>query len=186
MLMRAFQFIFIAVLVTVTCSYNYGQSAENRTPGFSTPAEDERERSLRPLNLRETLEKMRVAKEEKDHKEMLARGEEALRISEQLENAFAATGKLSEKEFVKLAAVEKIVKKIRSGLGGDDDDGEEAEPTSVKEKSLSPADAVKSLRSTTLTLFDELKKTTRFTISAAAIQSSNAVLKLARFLRIRK
>jgi hypothetical protein len=33
---------------------------------------------------------------------------------------------------------------------------------------------------------DELKKTTRFSISAIAIQSSNTVLKLVRFLRLRK
>jgi hypothetical protein len=45
---------------------------------------------------------------------------------------------------------------------------------------------VKSFRAAAVGLFDELKKTTRFTISAAAIQSANAVVKLARFLRISK
>ena len=117
---------------------------------------------------------------------MLDRGEEALRLSEQLEKAFGANGKLSDKEVAKIAAVEKIVKKIRNELGGDDDGKEESDDERPSGSALSPADAVKSLRSTTLALFDELKKTTRFSISAAAIQCSNTVLKLARFLRISK
>ena len=44
----------------------------------------------------------------------------------------------------------------------------------------------KYLQSTTTKLVDELKKTTRFSISVVAIQTSNNVLKLVRFLRLKK
>ena len=49
---------------------------------------------------------------------------------------------------------------------------------------MSPAEAVKSLRAMTVSMYDELKKTSRFTISAAAIESTNALLRITRFLRI--
>jgi hypothetical protein len=51
---------------------------------------------------------------------------------------------------------------------------------------LTVADAVNTLKETTATLFDELKRTSRFSISAAAIQSSNAAIKITRFLRFGK
>lgn len=137
----------------------------------------------RPLGIKESLEKMRIERDKKEHLQMLERGEEALRLSEQLEKAYAANGKLTEREFAKIASVEKIVKKIREDLGGDGD-GEDEEKALRNAPTLSSDEAVKSLRSTTIELFKELKKTTRFTISAAAIQTSNAVIKIARFLRI--
>ena len=43
-----------------------------------------------------------------------------------------------------------------------------------------------TLKTSTAKLVDELKKTTRFSLSATAIQTSNAVLTVARFMRIRK
>ena len=44
-------------------------------------------------------------------------------------------------------------------------------------------DGFKVLRSNTIKLVDELNKTTRFTISAAAIQTTNTVLRITRFLK---
>lgn len=174
----------LGLMVTAGSMCAHAQStADNKASIVPKTGDDERDD--RPKGIKESLEKMRIDKEKKEHGEMLGRGEEALKISEQLEAAFVQNGKLSEKEYSKVATVEKIVKKIRSDLGGDDGD-EEKDQVGNRENKYSPADAVKSLRSTTIALFDELKKTTRFTISAAAIQTSNAVLKLARFLRISK
>jgi hypothetical protein len=129
------------------------------------------------------MEKMRIDKEKKEYAQMLERGEEALKISEELEAAYAVNGRLTQREIAKLESVEKLVKKIRNELGGDDE-GDEKSPE-ISEQRLPPAEAFKSFRATTVRLFEELKKTSRFSISAAAIQTSNAVLKLARFLRIR-
>jgi hypothetical protein len=180
MFLRLFPVFVITALVSMGCCYGYAQTADNKSLVFSRPDSGDDDR---PKSLKETLEKMRIEKEKKDHNEMIERGEEVLRISEQLEKAFEANGKLTDKEIAKLAVVEKIVKKIRNELGGDDDD-ENSDPARSRNLSVLPAEAIKSLRDTTVALFDELKKSTRFTISAAAIQSSNAVLKLARFLRI--
>jgi hypothetical protein len=180
MFLRSFRLCLILVLAFLGSIYAYGQSADDKGSIRVKAGEKDDDR---PKGFRETLEKLRIEKDKKDHDQMIERGEEAVKISEQLEKAFAANGRLTDKEIEKLAAVEKIVKKIRNELGGDDD-GESDEPTRPNGQTFSPAVAVKFLRSSTVTLFDELKKTTRFTISATAIQSSNAVLKLARFLRL--
>lgn len=134
----------------------------------------------KPKGFFETMQKMRIEREKKDYKEMLARSEQALRVSEQLEKSFARNGKLTKENFDQIASIEKLTKKIRSGLGGDDDDAK------VDESNITEADAVKTLRERVVNLYDELKKTTRFSISAAAIESTNAVLKIARFFRVTK
>ena len=139
-----------------------------------------------PKSFKETLVKLRIDQEKKDFDEMLGRGVEALKLSEELEKAYSQNGRLNPQEINKLNTVEKLVKKIRSDLGGDDDESEAErdEQGNFLKQPLSQGDAVKTFRSTTLRLLEELKKTSRFTVSAAAIQASNAVLKLARMLRI--
>lgn len=178
--------IFIAaafiMLAGICC---LAQSADNKGAIFSKPGESDDDN--RPRGFKETLEKMRIEKEKKDFDEMIERGEEALKISEELEKAYAQNGRLTANEVTKLETVEKLVKKIRNELGGDDDsDSGNVENLQGRSENgpLSRPDAIKSFRATTGKLFDELKKTTRFTISAAAIQTSNMVIKLARFLRI--
>src|SRR5688572_23754651 len=139
-----------------------------------------------PAGLKEMIAKQKAERDRKDHEAMLARGEEALRLTKQLEDSFATNGELSREDKSRLESLEKVVAKIRKELGGDDDDSdlnavqgiEEPKPSTLEE-------AFKYLQTTTVKLVDELKKTTRFSISAVAIQSSNTVLKLVRFLRIR-
>jgi hypothetical protein len=134
-----------------------------------------------PKSIRDSLEKMRIEKEKKEFDRMIERGEQAVRIAAELETALATNGRLTEKEKVKLASVEKLAKQIRNDLGGDDDD--EAEEPS-RGLALSVSEAVRNLRSSAENLFRELKRSSRFTISAAAIYSSNTVLRLARFMRV--
>lgn len=155
----------------------YGQTAADNTPMGPGAADKEGH----PRNIRDTLEKMRIEKEKKEFDKMIERGEEAARIAAELETALISNGRLSEKEKAKLASVEKLAKQIRSDLGGDDDDDMD-KPSDGPIVNI--ADAIRTLRSSTENLFKELKKTSRFTVSAAAIYSSNAVLKLARFMRI--
>lgn len=150
------------------------QSAENRTPIFSKPDDESR-----PKSFRESLEKMRIEKEKKDYQDMMERGKEALKLSENLEKSFAQRGTLTKENYAQIAAIEKLTKKIRNDLGGDDDGEDKSDSTK-----LSDADGVKTLRERVVSLYDELKKTTRFSISAAAIEGTNAVLRVARFLKI--
>lgn len=173
-------FLLFAVAVFIAADSAYSQSSDGR--GSLIPKADE-DNADHPKNFKETLEKLRIQKEKKDFAEMLERGEEALKLTEEVEKAYDRAGRLDQNEITKLAAVEKLVKKIRSELGGDDDDGDEENvQTRVPEKES----IIKSFRSTAVKLLDELKKSSRFTVSAAAIQASNAVLKITRILRISK
>ena len=145
-----------------------------------------------PTGLKEMMAKQRAERDKKDHEEMLERGDEALRLAKQLEASFSQNKTFSQQDRVKLESLEKVVTKIRRELGGDDDDAgdgsddanylkaaDEPKPSNMEE-------AFRYLQSTTIKLVDELKKTTRFSISAIAIQSSNTVLKLIRFVRLKK
>lgn len=141
-----------------------------------------------PKTIKEYLAKQRTEKDKKEHEELLKRAEEAALLSEELDTAFDKNNQLSAADQVKLDSLEKLVTKIRKNLGADDDDElEEPEKNAVAPKSPSNLEqAFTELKDMTGKLVDEVKKTTRFTVSAMAIQTSNSVLKLVRFLRFRK
>jgi len=159
----------------------FAQEADSRFPG-AQPKNDPDQ----PVGLRETQEKMRIEQAKKEYEEMLDRGQQALKLSQELEKAFAQQPSLTRSDLEKLDDLEKLMKKIRGELGGgngdDSDDASQAEDTSPK----TVADGVKALQSVTGRLVDELKKTSRFGISAVAIQSTNSALKIVRFLRVSK
>ncbi len=152
------------------------QGADNRSI-FGPPIEKDG-----PTGLRETLYKMQVEQAKKEYEEMLKRGEDAVKLAEDLDRLLEQNGRLTPAEFAKVSEVEKLVKKIRSELGGTDDDAEDQ--TDDTEDPVTTKDAVKRLRSAADALYENLKKTTRFTISATAIETTNAILKVARFLRL--
>ncbi len=164
------------ILLTAGVQIGLSQSADNR--GSILPGNQD-EDDQRPKSFRETLQKMRIDKEKKEYAEMIERGEEALKISTELETSFQKNGSLQPNEISKLNEVEKLVKKIRSELGGDDDDDKKTSPVESTRKS----DLISSFRSSAEKLLDELKKTSRFTVSAAAITASNTVLRLTRLLK---
>jgi hypothetical protein len=182
MLNRFAFFIFLAAVLGVGSFSVHAQNADGRGSIIPKANDDDDDK---PKSFKETLVKLRIDKEKKEYDEMLGRGEEALKLSEELEKAYDQNGRLNANEINKLATVEKLVKKIRSELGGDDDDDSDPDnkPAAVQPP-LDQKSAVRSFRSTTVRLLEELKKTTRFTVSAAAIQTTNAVLRLAKFLRI--
>jgi hypothetical protein len=132
-----------------------------------------------PKGIQETLAKQRIEREKKDFADLLQRGQEALKITNELEESFVKNNNFSSEDQKKLDRLEKVVKKIRNELGSD---GAEE----VKEKPLSILNALKNLQSNTVKLVDELKKTTRYSISVVAVESSNALLNLVKFLRFRR
>lgn len=152
------------------------QGADNRSI-FGPPIDKDG-----PTGLQETLYRMRVEQSKKEYDDMLKRGEEAVRLAEDLDRKLEENGRLTPTELAKVAEVEKLVKKIRSELGGSDDEGDDQ--TDEVEKPATTKDAVTRLRSAAASLYDDLKRTTRFTISATAIETTNAILKVARFLRL--
>lgn len=131
-----------------------------------------------PKNIKESLAKRRIESEKKDFEELVQHGEEALKLTEELEKSFGEAGKFSVEDQKKLDRLEKLAKKIRRELGADSDDNSEKE-----EKPFSMQNAVEVLHSESGKLFDELKKATPYSVSVSAIQSSNALLKMIRFLR---
>lgn len=128
-----------------------------------------------PKSVKEMLAKGRIDREKKDYDELIQRGEEVAKLSQEIEQSFAKHNKLTSDDNKKLERLEKTLKKIRSELGGDNDD-EEEKPSSV-------VNALKTLQNYTSTLVDELKKTTRYSISATAIEASNTILSIVRFIR---
>ncbi len=140
----------------------------------------------RPKSIRERLSKNRIDRERKEHKEMLDRGEEALILSEKLEYALEKNNEFTAKDLRDLEALEKVVLRIRRDLGGDSDKQALVEFEKEVGSSSGIKDAFLFLRTSTMDLVSELKKSSRFTISAAAIQSSNMIISVARFLRLKK
>jgi hypothetical protein len=185
MLSRFTSLIVFAILLGATALVACSQT---ELPDASSRSSRDRKEDL-PMGLKEMLAKQKAERDKKDHEELLERGDEALRLARQLESSFSEHKGLSQQDRSRLESLEKIVGKIRKELGGADDGetvdrksadtDDEPRPSTVEE-------AFKYLGSTTVKLVDELKKTTRFSISAVAIQSSNTVLKLVRFLRVKK
>ena len=177
--------IFFALLLG-GASISFAQNADNSTPIRPRPGS----RCAQEQYLCEQLDKLRIEQDKKEFQAMISRGDEAVRISEELEKAAATNPQLDQKDRAKLESLEKIVKKIRSELGGDDDESdanEGSDPSADSSAESKPpkdvVSAIKSLKDSTVKLVSELKKTTRFTISAAAINTSNSVLRLTRILK---
>ena len=156
-------------------------NAESLIPG--------RQPNDQPQSIKDFLAKQRAEKAKKDHEELLKRGEEVVALTDELEVAFARGNQLSPGDAAKLESLEKLVNRIRKSLGGDDDDeADDADRNSPAEDRLpsSMKEAFSDLKDMSDKLMDELKKTTRFSVSVVAIQSTNAVLKLVRFLKLRR
>lgn len=162
-----------AILLTAAGSAVFGQG-EGRPQGV-TKVED------LPKNIRESLAKQRIEKERKEHEELIKRTEDALRLSEELEKSFADSSKVTTDDIKKLERLERMIRKIREDLGGEDEDPD------VRENDDRPSSlpgAFEALQKGVTRLFDEVKKTTRHSISVAAIQSSNLILRVLRFIRV--
>ena len=158
----------------------FGQTASNDPWPFP---DREGRRDDESRFIREMLSKQQTEREKKEYAELIERGEDALKLSEQLERDFERTRKLSSAAIGRLHEYEKLVKKIRDDLGGDDD----GETLFAVERPApqSKRDAFKTLRNSTAWLVEEIKRSTRFSVSVAAIEGSNSLIRLARFLRIK-
>ncbi len=166
-------FIFTLLFLTLASFANaQGSDASTRN---GTPSKEEL-----PKGIKESLAKQRIEREKKDFDELLDRTDEALQITDQLEKSYAQNNYFSADDQKKLDRLEKVVKKIRNEMGGDNDDADsEAAPSSI-------ANALENLKITTGKLADEIKKTSRYSVSVIAVQSSNTLLRVVQFLRLRR
>ena len=170
-----FQLLFTILLIAATVGLAAAQT--DATTRSGNPQKEDL-----PTGIKESLAKQRIEREKKDFAELLARGEEAVKLSDELEKSFTQNNQLSSTDLKKLDRLEKVVKKIRNELGGDDDD----KSIELDDKPLSVVNALKALQNNTVKLVDELKKTTRYSVSVIAVESSNLLLKVVRFLRLGK
>lgn len=141
------------------------------------PEDRRRQREDLPLGIKETLQKRKIEQEKKEHKELLDRGHEALKLAEELSASVNSRNNLSEEEKKKLEKLEKLIRKIRDRLGGDDD-GEDTQ-NSLK----STEEALEIIKENTNKLLSILEKTSRFEVSARAIEISNNILKIIQALQ---
>jgi hypothetical protein len=130
--------------------------------------------------LQETMAKWKLKAEKKDYEELLKRGDEAEKLVTELTKTYQEKQTLTREDAQKLDKLEKLVKKIRTEVGAEDDN----EPNDDKPKDL--IDAIKMLSENTENLVKELKKTTRHSISVVLIETSNTMLKLVKFIRFNK
>lgn len=133
-----------------------------------------------PEGFKESFAKMRMKAAEKEFNEMVERSEEAAKISDELYESYQTNRKLTLEDSKKAERLEKLVKKIRDDLGSEN--GED-KSNSANNSLPSFADALKNIRDTSSELFSELKKRGRFTVSVVAVENSNTLLKLVRFVR---
>ena len=171
-------FLTIGFLLLFAIAASAQTAANDPWPGDRRRPDEESE------FLKKMLAKQQTAREKKEYAELIEKGETALKMSEQLEKAFAKNEHLSDEDLKRLEEFEKIIGKIRDELGGDDD-GE----TSIAVKDEKPPKDVREgflyLKHSTEELLSEIKKSTRFSVSIVAIESSNALIRLARFLRLK-
>jgi hypothetical protein len=165
--------IFIVFVVTSAAVLVNAQGSDATTRS-GNPAKEEL-----PTGIKESLAKQRIEREKKDFAEMVEHSEEALKLTDQLAKSYGQNSQFSAEDQKKLDRLEKVVKKIRNELGGDDDEESVEQPASI-------GNALESLKANTSKLVDAIKQTSRYTVSVVAVESSNALLKMVRFLRLRK
>lgn len=179
MLNRISHLVLAVAFLAAASAFAHAQGAD-ASPRSGVPQKEDL-----PKGIKESLAKSRIEQEKKDFAELLERGEEAVKLSNELETSFTQNNHISSEDRKKLDRLEKLVKKIRDEIGGKDD-GKEDENIQIEEKPSTMLDALKSLQSTSVKLVDELKKTTRYSVSVVAVESSNLLLKVVKFLRFGK
>lgn len=137
-----------------------------------------------PEGILENLAKQRLKAQEKEYQELVKRGEEAALLGEQLNKSLEANQRLSSEDLKKIDRLEKVIKKIRSELGAKEDGDADDEETI--QTPLTTDKAVRFIQKDSVSLLSEIKKIGRHSISVVAVESSNALLKMVRFLRFNK
>lgn len=175
MFLKITKFIIPLTLILLSVGFVFGQ--ENR----NEPKED------LPEGFKENLAKRRIKQDEEDFQELVKRSEEAVKISDELNKSYEDNKKLSAEDTRKLEKLEKVVKKIRQDLGAEDDkEANNTTDNNAEDKPSTLSTMLSSIKEKSSSLLAELKKTGRFAISVAAVESSNAIFRLVKFLRFNK
>ena len=125
----------------------------------------------------EMLDRAAIRHEEELHKEMVERADEAERLGEEILGSYKKNNSLTREDLKKLERMEKLVRKIRGGAGGSDDEEGMKDPPGMI------GGAVARLAELSGALKKSVLKTSRLVISAAVIERSNELIELIRHIR---
>lgn len=125
----------------------------------------------------ELLKRAEIRHEEENHREMVERADETVRLGTDLLQAFDRYKSLNREDLKLLERMEKLARKIRGGAGGSDDDAQLEDPPAQLEQ------AVVRLAEVSEKLGESVRKTSRLVVSGAVIKRSNELLELIRHVR---
>lgn len=172
------KYLFSSLLILCAANFAFGQSGG---VDASKRSASDRGSDVAPSErMLETQYRWRLRAEEKEFNEMLDRSRDAAQLSETIKSSFEQNNNLTAADYQKLQQLEKQIKKVRRDLGGDGD-GEpidENAPASLR-------DALDELVEVGTTLNEDLKKRTRYEVSADSINNTNRILELIEFIRAR-
>lgn len=169
MFTKFFKIIFIFSLVLFGVVLCFGQDGNGNQSKMDFPD-----------TIKENLAKRRIKQEEEDFQELIQRCEEAVQLSEELNQSFEVNKRFSLDDAKKIEKLEKVVKRIRKDLGAADDKDGKADNPATLPKTLA------SIKEKASNILEELKKTGRFAISVIAVESSNTIFQLLKFLKFNK
>ncbi|MBI1763250.1 MAG: hypothetical protein HYR56_17640 [Acidobacteria bacterium] len=156
--------LFSTLGVGGACLKVQAQTAETQTG-----AEEQNE------TFRDTLVRMRIKREEEEHKKIVAKAEQIQDLSEKLSQATTAAH-LPRANDKHLKEIEKNARSIRSDAGGGEDEPLETPPHTL-------ADTLKQLSDASERLNKELSKTSRQVVSITVASQATEVIQLVKLLR---
>lgn len=170
--------IFILLLIVFAASS--AASAQGVDASSATPSSRNQNREDEyPSSITENLAKLRIKAARKEFDELVERIEETATISAELDKSYETSQNLNPTDTKKIERLEKLVSKIRSQIGAESDDEENALAVS----NANIGTVIKNIKDDAAQLLSEVKKTGRFAVSVVAIESSNSMRKLVRYIK---
>jgi hypothetical protein len=139
-------------------------SPSQRAPRMGSPAE-------------EIIHRAEIRHAEEQHREMVERADETVELAGELRSAFQTSKAFNREDLKKLERIEKLARKIRGSVGGDDD------KLALKETPPHLGAAMELLAEISSELKKGVSKTSRLVVSGAVIERSNELIELVRFIR---
>ncbi|HMU32974.1 MAG: hypothetical protein JSS77_09885 [Acidobacteria bacterium] len=168
----------LSTLLLVAGNSHAQDRSDEETPAFPRRTRQQQES---PKGVRDMLIRMRIEKAKKDYEKMLDQGDSAAKLSGQIKASVEKASALSNADRGRLQELDKLTSDVLDDLGGDED----ALLALLSDKKVGPTpiDAATELDAAVKLMVSELKKTTRFTVSASAIESTADVLRIVRKLK---
>ena len=120
--------------------------------------------------------RMAVERAENDRRKVLEDVDKLSALSSEVARGYHDHGRLSDEEFKKVSAIEKLAKHVLTHTLGDEVEDKSPKPSNMTE-------AVDQMNAAAASIKKTMKAETRFEVSAVVIASSNQVITLAHFIK---